>query len=95
MDNSITSHISFLKPISIVVIYEILFRAGDYMDILKKEDFIENLRNHYELHYGKRDSDIWHEQPAVNVWVFERDSKIITLMSHILTGIVEENIENI
>ena len=65
------------------------------MDILKKEDFIENLRSHYELHYGKRDSDIWYEQPAVNVWVFERDGKIITLKSHILTGAVEEHIENL
>ena len=50
------------------------------MEILKKEDFIEKLRSYYESHYGKRDSDIWYEQPAINVWVFERDGKIITLI---------------
>ncbi len=63
------------------------------MEILKKEDFNENLRKYYQEHYGKRDTDIWHEQPAVNVWVFERDGKFITLKSHILTGDVEEHIE--
>ena len=65
------------------------------MEILKKEDFIEKLRSYYESHYGKRDSDIWYEQPAINVWVFKRDGKFITLKSHILTGVVEEHIEKI
>lgn len=61
--------------------------------MLKKEDFDENLRKYYQEHYGKRDTDIWYEQPAVNVWVFERDGKFITLKSHILTGVVDEHIE--
>ena len=37
-------------------------------------------------HYGKRDTDIWFEQPALNVWVFKRGNKIITLKSHVITG---------
>ncbi|MBQ8566951.1 MAG: hypothetical protein IJ445_05145 [Clostridia bacterium] len=60
------------------------------MEILKKEDFNENLKKYYQEHFGKRDTDIWYEQPAVNVWVFERDGKFITLKSHILTGDVEQ-----
>lgn len=63
------------------------------MKILKKEEFNEHLEKYYQEHYGKRISDIWYEQPAVNVWVFERDGRIITLKSHILTGKVEEYIE--
>ena len=61
--------------------------------ILKKEELHEYLKKYYLEHYGERDTDIWYEQPAVNVWVFKRDGKFITLKSHILTGDVEEFIE--
>ena len=61
--------------------------------ILKKEEFNKKLFDYYVEHYGERDTDIWYEQPAVNVMVFGRDGKIITLKSHILTGEVEEFIE--
>jgi len=44
--------------------------------------------------YGERDTDIWYPQPAVNVWVFGREGKIIALKSHILTGIVTEKSED-
>ena len=64
------------------------------MPILKKEQYAEFLHNYYIEHYGEKDSDYWYEQPAVNVWVFARDNKIITLKSHILNGKVTEQIED-
>ena len=63
------------------------------MGFLNKEQFNNNLYKYYMEHYGERDTDKWYEQPAVNVWVFGRDGKIITLKSHILTGEVTEHIE--
>ena len=63
------------------------------MGFLNKEQFNNNLYKYYMEHYGERDTDTWYEQPAVNVWVFGRDGKIITLKSHILTGEVTEHIE--
>lgn len=63
------------------------------MNILNKEMYAKNLHEYYLTHYGKKETDIWHEQPAVNVWVFRRDNKIIILKSHVLTGEVTEQIE--
>lgn len=63
------------------------------MGILTKEDFNERLYEYYVEHYGKRDTDVWFEQPAVNVWTFKRDDRYISLKSHILTGDVTEHIE--
>ena len=63
------------------------------MEILKKEQFEEKITKYYEEHYGKRDTDVWFEPPAVNVRVFLRDGKYISLKSHILTGEIEEYIE--
>lgn len=63
------------------------------MGFLNKEQFNSNLYKYYTEHYDERDTDKWYEQPAVNVWVFGRDGKIITLKSHILTGEVTEHIE--
>lgn len=63
------------------------------MEILKKEQFEEKITKYYEEHFGKRDSDVWFEPPAVNVRVFRRDGKFISLKSHILTGEVEVFIE--
>ena len=61
--------------------------------IFDKEIYNANLKSFYLEHYGESDTDIWYEQPAVNVWVFGRDNKIITLKSNILTGEVTEQIE--
>lgn len=63
------------------------------MSILKKDEFNNLLYKYYVEKYGELDTDKWYEQPAVNVWVFERDDKIITLKSHILTGDVTEYID--
>jgi len=63
------------------------------MNILTKDELNKKLYEYYINHYGEKDTDIWHEQPAVNVWVFKRDDKFISLKAHILTGEVEEFIE--
>ena len=63
------------------------------MNILNKEMYTKILHEYYLTHYGDRKTDVWYEQPAVNVWVFSRDNKIITLKSHVLTGEVTEQIE--
>ena len=60
------------------------------MGILKREEFNKILLDYYIDNFGESDSDIWFEQPAVNVWVFGRDNKIISLKSHVLTGEIEE-----
>ena len=65
------------------------------MAILEKQVFNEKLNNYYTEKHGEKDTDIWFEQPAINVWVFRRDNRIITLKSHILTGEVEELTEEI
>ena len=63
------------------------------MSIFDKERFAKNLREYYLENYGEKETDVWYEQPAVNVWVFGRDGKIITLKSHIFTGEVTEQSE--
>ena len=61
--------------------------------ILEKEELNNYLYKYYVENYGERDTDEWFEQPAVNVIVFKRDGKYITLKSHILTGEVTAHIE--
>ena len=58
--------------------------------ILAKEELNKKLYEYYAEHYGERDSDEWFDKPAVNIIVFRRDEKYITLKAHILTGKVEE-----
>ena len=59
------------------------------MGILEKQEINKFLYDFYKENYGELETDKWFEQPAVNVWVFERNGKIITLKCHILTGKVE------
>ncbi len=59
------------------------------MRSLEKQEISQFLYEFYKEKYGESETDKWFEQPAVNVWVFERDGKIITLKCHILTGKVE------
>jgi len=63
------------------------------VSVFDKEKYTKNLYKYYEKNYGERNTDIWYEQPAVNVCVFGRDNKIITLKSNVLTGEVTEYIE--
>ena len=65
------------------------------MGIFNKEKYEKALLEYYLENYGENKDDIWYEQPAVNVLVFGRKNKIITLKSHILTGIVTEQIEDV
>ncbi len=58
--------------------------------ILTEKQLHNRLDKYYKEHYGERDTDGWYVNPAVNVWMFERDGKIITLKCHILTGEVTE-----
>lgn len=62
-------------------------------EILTKEELNNHLYKYYVENYGERDTDEWFEKPAVNVIVFKRDGKYISLKSHILTGKVTEHIE--
>ena len=59
------------------------------MSLLEKQEISQYLYDYYKATYGELESDKWFEQPAVNVWVFERNGKIITLKCHVLTGKVE------
>ena len=63
--------------------------------IFDKELYNRKLYNYYVENYGEKETDIWYEQPAVNVWVFGRDEKIITLKSDIRTGEIEVFTEDI
>ena len=64
------------------------------MIILDKKIIRDRLQEFYIQQYGERDTDKWFEQPAVNVWVFEREGEIITLKCNLRTGEVEEKIES-
>ena len=63
------------------------------MSLLLKAQFTEILQQYYLENYGANEADIWYEQPAVNVRVFGREGKIVTLKSHVLTGAVTEQTE--
>ena len=63
------------------------------MAFLTKAQHAEILHNYYLTHYGEQDTDRWYEQPAVNVRVFGRGRTIVTLKSHVLTGIITEQTE--
>ena len=60
------------------------------MKMLTQMQISESLHNYYKEHYGVNDADVWYDPPAVNVWMFSRDGKIITLQCHILTGVVTD-----
>lgn len=63
--------------------------------IFDKELYNRKLYNYYVENYGEKETDTWYEQPAVNVWVFGRDGKIITLKSDIRSGEIEVFTEDI
>ena len=56
---------------------------------------LKPLYEYYKENYGEKETDVWYEQPSLNVWVFGRDNKIITLKCHILSGEVTEKIEEV
>lgn len=65
------------------------------MIILTREQCGKRLAAYYSEKYGERDTDVWYDQPAANVWVFRRDDSVISLKCHILTGDVVEFVEKV
>ena len=63
--------------------------------ILTKEELSTRIYEYYLKNYGERDTDIWYEQPAVNVMTFGRDGEYISLKAHILTGEIEVFVERV
>ncbi|MDO4754766.1 MAG: hypothetical protein Q4A54_00330 [Parabacteroides sp.] len=59
------------------------------MAILDKNEINNNLINYYKENFGELDTDEWFEQPAVNVLVFKRDGKVITIKFNIKNGEIE------
>ena len=64
------------------------------MKILTEKQLHNRLDKYYKEVYGERDTDEWAVNPAINVWRFIRDGKIITLQCHMLTGEITERITN-
>lgn len=60
--------------------------------ILTEQQIHNRLDKYYKERFGEIDTDEWYVNPAKNVWMFNRDDKIITLQCHILTGEVTEKI---
>lgn len=60
------------------------------MAIIDKNIISQKLETYYKEHFGDSASDIWYENPAVNVRLFERDRKLITLKLNIRDGSIEE-----
>ena len=56
---------------------------------LSTQEMQENLHNYYKQHYGERKADKIVESMANNIFMFEREGKVIGLKCHISTGEVE------
>ena len=61
--------------------------------MLEKNEISKKLYSYYKEVYGELETDQWFEQPAINVWVFGRDEKIVTLKCLVLTGVVKSKEE--
>ena len=48
------------------------------MKTLTEKQLHNRLNKYYKNVYGESDFDEWYVNPAVNVWMFVRDGKIIT-----------------
>ena len=59
------------------------------MAILDKNEITKSLMNYYITNFGELETDEWYEQPAVNVLVFKRDGKIVTIKFNIKNGEIE------
>ena len=63
------------------------------MAILDKNKIKKSLISYYKENFGELNTDEWFEQTAVNVLVFKRDEKIITIKFNIKDGEIETIIE--
>ena len=62
------------------------------MKPLTEKQMQTRLEKYYKKHFGERDTDEWYINPALNIWKFERDGKIIILKCDEETGDVFDNI---
>ena len=62
--------------------------------ILGEEKIRTILMDYYKENFGERDTDNWYENSAVNVCVFSRDGKLISLHCHPFSGEVKEKISD-
>ena len=58
--------------------------------VLTEKQMHTRLNNYYKKHFGERDTDEWYVNPASNMWKFERDGRIISLVCDEQTGEVIE-----
>jgi len=61
--------------------------------ILSRNDCNELIIKYYTEHWGEQASDVWQDSTVANVRTFLRDGQYITLKCHMLTGEIEEYIE--
>ena len=65
------------------------------MDFFNKKIYEKKLYEYYIENFGESEKDIWLEKPAVNVSVFWRDNKVITLKCDVRTKEITEYQEEI
>ena len=63
-------------------------------EILTDEKIDVLLQEYYQTYFGAQDTDHWYEAPAVNVRLFRRDGKLITLHCHPFNGTVNAKIRD-
>jgi len=61
--------------------------------ILSRNDCNELIIKYYTEHWGALASDVWQDSTVANVRTFLRDGQYISLKCHMLTGKIEEYIE--
>ena len=61
--------------------------------LLNERQLHNQLNKYYKKVYGERITDEWHVNPADNVWKFERDGQIISLVCNKQTGRITEKTE--
>lgn len=56
------------------------------MKYLTEKQLHTKLDNFYKEHFGDRDTDEWHVNPAENIWKFVRNGRTIILECDKTTG---------
>lgn len=63
--------------------------------ILDDKEIQSLLTDYYKEHFGENTTDFWYPSSAVNVSVFRRGNKLITLHCHPFSGTVKAKIKDI
>lgn len=63
-------------------------------EILNDEKIQSIIMTYYKEHFGERATDFWYPSSAVNVYLFRRDGKLITLHCHPFSGEVKAKIRD-